>query len=190
MTSVVVIMVIMPFFVMVVMVIMFVVTFMVVVMEGHVECSVFCVNFYIICVLFFIDEFDSLVRPFCKRFTQVRYKHSFVIKGCLSRRHGVYFNRGWCIRTEGRKCCLNPGFKSEPVVEEDISVLKANQIRSGRFVIVYRDVVQAHVFHCDIVSSNSFDKFSDVVCRNHHDPKGIIRGLIVVRIVPQTSSKA
>ena len=190
MTSVVVVMVIMPFFVMVVMifvfvmVIMFVVAFMVIVMEGHVECSVFCVNFYIICVLIFINEFDSLVRPFCKRFTQVRNKHSFVIKGCLSRWHGVYFNGGRCIRTEGRKCCLNPGFKSEPVVEEDISVLKANQIRSGRFVIVYRDIVQAHVFHCDIVSSNSFDKFSDVVCRNHHGPEGIIRGLIVVRIVP------
>ena len=103
MAIVVVIMVIMPFFVVVVMVfvlvmvIMFVVAFMVIVMEGHVECGVFCVNFYIICVLFFVNEFDGLIGSFCKRFTQVCNKHSFVIEGCLSRWHGVYFNGGWCI---------------------------------------------------------------------------------------------
>ena len=41
--------------VVVVVVIMFVVF---VVMEGHVECSVFGVNFSVICVFFFISKFD------------------------------------------------------------------------------------------------------------------------------------
>ena len=52
----------------VVVVVMFV---MFVVMEGHVECSVFGVNFSVICVFFFISKFDVFEWAFGKRFAQI-----------------------------------------------------------------------------------------------------------------------
>ena len=42
----------------VIMFVALVVVVMFVVMEGHVECSVFGVNFSVICVFFFISKFD------------------------------------------------------------------------------------------------------------------------------------
>ena len=41
-----------------VMIVALIVVVMFVVMEGHVECSVFGVNFSVICVFFFISKFD------------------------------------------------------------------------------------------------------------------------------------
>ena len=179
--TIVIVMIIMAVFIMAVVFVFIMIFFIAVaivvfLMEFHVECGVLGMNFDVISVLFFISEFNNFVRALRKGLTQVSHKHAFVVEGVLASWHGVDLDGGRCIRTERRECCLNPRFKSESVVKEDISVLEANNIRCGRFVIVCRDIVQAHVFNCHIVSSNCFDKFSDVVCRNHHS-------FIVVRIV-------
>ena len=161
-------MVIVTVFIMVIMIvfIMVVVTFFVVVfgMEAHVECRVFSMDFDIICVLLFINKFEVFVWAFCERLTQVGHKHTFVVKRVLSVRHGVDFNRSRGVIAQGGEGCFNPRFEAESVVEEQIGILQTNQIRSRRFVIVHGYVVLAHVFHGDLVASDAFDKFSNVVC--------------------------
>ena len=109
-SSIVVVMIIVAVFVMVVMVvvtvfvmIIFAVVIVVFFMEFHVECGVLGMNFNVISVLFFISEFDVFVRAFGECFTQVRNKHAFVIKSVLASWHGVDFDGGRCICTEGRE---------------------------------------------------------------------------------------
>ena len=53
------------------------------------------------------------------------------------------------------------------MVEENISILESNKIRCRWFVIVDRDVVEAHVFHLDMLTCDALDEFADVVCRDH-----------------------
>ena len=72
-------------------------------------------------------------------------------------------NGSWCIATECVERFIDPGLKTEAVVEENVCILKSNEIRCRWFVVVDGDVVEAHVFQVDMFSSDSLDELADVV---------------------------
>ena len=87
-------------FIVVVVVVALVVVVMFVVMEGHVECSVFGVNFSVICVFFFISKFDVFEWAFRQCLAQICDEDTFVIEGFMACGHGVNFNGCRCVITE------------------------------------------------------------------------------------------
>ena len=114
---------------------------MFVVRERDVVCCEFSVNFNIVSVFFFVNKLYGFVRAFRKSFAQIANEERFVVYGFFTVWHGVDLDGGWCIAAECIKGFIDPGLEAESVIEEDVSILESNEIRSRWFIIVDGDVV-------------------------------------------------
>ena len=98
-------------------------------------------TFDIFSIVGVLAQLQSLHGP-CVAQGRAEFTHQdgFVIKGLLACWHGVGHGRRRCVIAHVLEGGVHPGFKPQPVIEEQITGLEANDVECRRTVIVSGDV--------------------------------------------------
>ena len=93
-------------------------------------------KFQVICVVLMFDKLGCHERPLCQEFANVCLENALISEIDFTGWHLVCFNRDEVACSQSVEGCIDPSFQSESVVEEHLSVLEADNVRRGRFVVV------------------------------------------------------
>ena len=130
--------------------------------EGHVVASVVAVEF--VSVFGVLSENVDVSRGWVsQRRAEVLDQHRLVVKGGLSRGHGVCFNGNGAVAVHVGKGAFDPWLQAKAVIKEHISLAESNQVRSGWFVVVDGDVHGAHHLNGHQIAANRRSELFDVV---------------------------
>ena len=154
-------------FVMVVLVVaVFVMMVLVVIVlwEGQVVTAVIAVEF--------ISVFSVLCKQvdvggggFGHRGAKVVNQQRLEIQGGFTAGHGVGSNSHRTITVQVGEGSLDPRLQTEAVIEEHVSLVEADNVRCGWFIVVDRDVHGAHHFNRNQIAANRRSELFDVICR-------------------------
>ena len=161
----VVVFVVLAFFVVVFVVVFFVLAFFVlffVFRHGEVVGASLTVEFFAV-----FGVLSQVVNIRCARPVQIATqfidKQRLKVECFHASRHGVRCRRKGCICAHGVEGFVDPRLETEPVVEEHIRRLQANQVLSRWLVVVDRNVTCTHHLDVNQISANSGHDLFNVI---------------------------
>ena len=141
-----------------------VVLVVIVLWEGQVVTAVIAVEFISVFSVL-CKEVDVGGGGFGHRGAEVVDQQRLEIKGGFAAGHGVGSNSNRTVAVQVGEGSLDPRLQTEAVIEEHVSLVQADNVLCGRFVVVDRDIHGAHHLNRNQIAANRRSELFDVIRR-------------------------